>query len=151
MSNKLAETCPRKLSAIIQGYEAETDSEDIVVENKQVEEWLAKNVMPGAREGLYPAEFNPDSPECRQCGYIQHCIPEPREITRATEIILTRATENWRQGQEIINEGVELTDRAYEVLVAHTNSTGVDRWRFNGLAICLEGGRLRINDLEKEA
>ncbi len=102
-----------------------------------IEDYLARWVDPGARDGTYPAEFNPNSIECRRCEFKYLCAPEPKELTPIEEAGLISASEDWRVGKALTAQGRELMDRAKEVFGEHTKATGIDRWRFAELAINL--------------
>lgn len=89
--------------------------------------------------GLQLAEghYDPESLECRRCGFKDLCIPEPREINLQTRAHLDSATEDWRRGKALIEEGTELVNRARECFEEQTRAIGYERWRYNGLSISL--------------
>lgn len=102
-----------------------------------IEEWLGKNIDPGARDGTYPAEFNPNSLECRRCFFKYLCAPEPKELSPVVQADLESAAEEWRKGKRLVAQGEELVDVAKKSFELHTKATGIDKWRFAELAIVL--------------
>ena len=154
--------------------------DDIIAKLNDIEEWIDKNIEPGAREGLYPAEFNPNSLECKRCDYKRYCIPEAKDLNAVTQADLESSASEWRKGKALIDKGNELVNIARESFSQHTLATGIDKWKFAGLGISLihvhrEGynkkmlestvpahllepakeikdyDQLRIDDLEKES
>ena len=110
---------------------------EIIAKLDNIEEWIAKNIELGAREGLYPTEFDPNSLECRRCDYKRYCIPEAKELSPITELSLANAARDWREGKEAVEAGQKLKDNARDTFEQHTLATGVDKWRFAGLGINL--------------
>ena len=100
-------------------------------------DWLGKNIELGAREGFYPADFNPQSIECRRCEYKKLCVPEPKELTPLEKVALEEAVDMWRKGKELATNGQILIDKAKEYLEQHTKATNILKWSFNKLAIQL--------------
>ena len=120
---------------VIESHPANLDN--IVAKMNSIEEWIAKNIEPGAREGLYPAEFNPNSLECKRCFFKQYCVPELKELSTVEQIALESSAQEWRKGKKLVGEGQKLVDSAKQVFEQHTLATGIDKWRFNGLGIAL--------------
>ena len=113
------------------------DINAIIQKITDIEEWLAKNIEPGARDGVYPAEFDPNSLECRRCFYKYLCIPEQKELTPVDQNKLEVATAAWRTGKRLVDDGQAMIDSAKEILKQHTKATGINKWRFDELAISL--------------
>jgi len=86
---------------------------------------------------LAPADFDPQSLECRRCEYRHLCLPEPRELTPVEQAGLNSAADKWRQGKQLVSEGQVLIDQAKEVFEDHTIATGIYKWQHQGLAIQL--------------
>ena len=117
--------------------EQPSDINAIVAKLADIEDWLARMVEPGAREGLYPAEFDPNSLECRRCEYKQHCAPEPKELGSMEKADLESAAEEWRKGKRLVDKGQQLIELAKQSFEQHTKATGIDKWRWAELAIAL--------------
>jgi len=120
-----------------QTIKAPSDMAIIEDKIKAIEDYLARWIDPGARDGTYPADFDPNSLECRRCEYKSLCAPEQKELTPIEEAGLRAATEDWRRGKALVAEGQELVDKAKEIFEVHTKATGIDKWRFAELAIVL--------------
>ena len=86
---------------------------------------------------LAPADFDPQSLECRRCEYRHLCLPEPRELTPVEQAGLNSAADKWRRGKQLVSEGQVLIDQAKEVFEDHTIATGIYKWQHQGLAIQL--------------
>jgi len=117
------------------------DINAIIKKMTDIEDWLAKNIEPGARDGVYPAEFNPNNLECRRCFFKYLCAPEQKELSPMEQADLESASEEWRKGTRLIAQGKELVDIAKQSFAQHTKATGIDKWRFAELAITL----VRVN------
>jgi len=86
---------------------------------------------------LAPADFDPQSIECRRCEYKLLCIPEPKELTALEEQALLDITSNWRKGKDLVDQGQKILNEAREALEQHTKATNQVKWSFNKLAIQL--------------
>lgn len=84
---------------------------------------------------LVDINYDPDSIECRRCGYKELCIPVPMEFNTVSEKRLLEACEKWRQGQLMLNEGDQLVKEAKEVFTEQTEASGQKKWRFNELLV----------------
>ena len=102
-----------------------------------IEDWLGRNVKAGAREGVYPAEFDPNSLECCRCNFKYLCIVSKEEMTRATEAELTEAARQIREGKRLAAEAEGLLSEGKRIFMEHTVATGIDKWQFNDLVIIL--------------
>lgn len=84
---------------------------------------------------LVEANYDPDSIECRRCGYKSLCVPVAVEFNTVSESRLLEACEKWRQGQLMLSEGDQLVKEAKATLMEQTEASGQKKWRFNELAI----------------
>jgi hypothetical protein len=84
---------------------------------------------------LVDINYDPDSIECRRCGYKSLCVPEPKVFNTVPESKLLEASENWRKGKELKAQAKALIDGAKEVFLSQTEASGQKKWRFNELAI----------------
>jgi len=111
--------------------------DDIIAKLDNIEDWIDKNIEPGVREELYPAEFNPNSLECKRCDYKQYCAPDIEELLAVDELNLNNAVSKFREGKKAEATGQELINEARDTFEQHTLATGIDKWRFSGLGISL--------------
>jgi len=119
------------------GYNMQDIVDATVNKITEIEDFLARWIDPGAREGTYPAEFNPNSLECKRCEYKHLCAVEPKELTPIEEAGLNAASEDWRAGKALVERGEYLINKAKEVFESHTKATGLDKWRWAELSIML--------------
>jgi len=101
---------------------------EIIAKLEIVEECVAK-------QELVEAEYLPESLQCRRCFYKSLCLSSPTEYIEVTENLLLEASEMWRTGSLMENEGNQLVKRAKEVFRNQTEATGQKKWRFNELSI----------------
>ena len=84
---------------------------------------------------LVEANYDPDSIECRRCGYKSLCVPVAVEFNTVSESRLLEACEKWRTGTAMVNEGEQLVKEAKATLMEQTEASGQKKWRFNELTI----------------
>jgi len=110
---------------------------DVIV-NKltAIEDWLSKNIEVGAREGVYPADFDPTSLECRRCEYKYLCI-KVEKLSPVAEKVLVDASAKWREGKRLEAQADSLISEAREVLEQHVRTVTEKRFMFNGLSTAL--------------
>jgi len=108
--------------------ESPANFEDIIVKLQRVEEC----VMIG---NLVEAEYLPDSLQCRRCFYKALCVPAPTEYKAVPENVLLEASENWRRGKALKEEGELLIEEAKKHFLSQTEASGQKKWQFNELAI----------------
>ena len=116
------------------GYE---DRRVLTKQPTSIDGIIAKLLKVTWAEGLYPANFDPQSIECRRCNYKHLCVPEVKELTPVAEAGLSAAAKDWRTGKQLVVEGQELVDKAREVFEDHTKATNTPKWQHSGLAIQL--------------
>jgi len=116
------------------GYE---DKRIITEQPSSLDDIIAKLQEVTQLENLYPKEFNPNSLECKRCKYKALCAPEPKELTAVEDARLEHAVMIWREGKRQELQAKLMISDAKAILEEHTKATGIDRWRFNELAIVL--------------
>ena len=80
-----------------------------------------------AKKELYPAEFSPSELECRRCFFRNViCIPDKKELSKATETELLNAVYLVKQGNALIEEGKELFDAGKSTLGGYLTITNPD-------------------------
>jgi len=95
---------------------------------------VANSVSEG---NLFPAEFNPDSLECKRCSYKLLCVPKVTELDIATRQQLDMAVAQIRDGNKLIAKGKELYDKGKSTLYKHTIASNLKKWQHNELAVLL--------------
>jgi len=88
-------------------------------------------------EELAPADFAPQSIECRRCEYKKLCLPEPKELTPLEQAELEAVCILWRKAKQEMEVAQGRMDEAKTTFRQHTEATGIDKWSFNNLAIQL--------------
>ena len=96
-----------------------------------------QEVVDSVKKGLLVnREFDPTSIECRRCNMKNLiCLVEQRELSRATELELDEAVNQWREGKDLIDKGKILQTQGKRKLEEQTVASGENKWRWNGLAI----------------
>jgi len=86
---------------------------------------------------IYPAEFNPNSIECKRCAFKALCIPDKQALTLADEALLLQAAKDYRKGVKAVEEGEELIASAKTIFGNQSIVAKLDKWRFDDLIIQL--------------
>jgi len=87
------------------------------------------------RKELYPAEYLPESLQCKRCNFKELCVPQVKDFKAVPNDLLLKATNEYRKGKLLEEEGLKLIEDAKVVLMEQTNASGEKKWRFNQLSV----------------
>jgi len=88
-----------------------------------------------AKGELAPAVFNELSIQCKRCNRKGICIPEVREFNAVPSDMLMKATEEYRKGKLMEEQGKQLQDDAKAILMEQSKASGQKKYNFNQLVI----------------
>ena len=99
--------------------------------------WMNNNSEP------YPAEFNPDSIECRRCKYALRCVPEPKILLPVEKEQLDLAVKDYWTAQELKKQVEDLEKESDEIFITHCKATMQNKWRYSGLSVSFSENNTR--------
>ena len=86
---------------------------------------------------IYPAEFDIDSTECKQCEYKKMCLPEPVVLNGVDERVLQMAVDRWRTGKELVDKGNKLIGKTKKILQAYADAQPEKKFRKYDVAVSM--------------
>jgi len=98
---------------------------------------IAKVEKLALADELYPANFEIESNECKQCEYKYLCLPEPVVLNNVDERILQMAVDRWRTGKELVDKGNELANRSKKILQAYADAQPEKKFRKYDVAVSM--------------
>lgn len=106
------------------------DMIEIIDKFFNIEMWIAEN--PGIP---YPAEYNPNSYECRWCLNKELCLPQQEDLTPEQESVLDEAAELYREGKQLEAVAKDKVETAKAIFEHHSIATEMPKWKWRGLGI----------------
>lgn len=101
---------------------------DIIRKLEAIEEYVAKNE-------LHPANFDPQSYECKRCEFKYLCVSPPKEINGVDKKILEVAIDRWREAKRIEAEAQKVIEESKMTLGNYADAQPEKKFTHNSLAV----------------